>query len=593
MSKKVWIALVVVILVGVGLVMFRYSGTPEKSHPPIPVGANESLVEHSKIFKQGMEKVTDGIYVAIGYGIANSIMIEGDDGLIIVDTMSTNQEAAQVLSEFRKISNKPIKAIVYTHNHADHVFGAETFAAGSHPDVYAHDTTDYYVKRILTEVRPVTAARSMRMFGSFLDPKAVINVGIGPFLGMRPDTTVGYIKANKTFSDTLDAEVAGVKFKLVFAPGETNDQIFMWLPDKKVLLPGDNFYWAFPNLYTIRGTPFRSLKNWYKSLDTMRKLHAEYMVPSHTRPVIGAKTIAEYLTNYRDAIQFTHDQSIRGINMGMTPDELAEYVQLPPHLAKAPYLQPFYGTVAWSVRNMFSGNLGWYSGDSADLQPLTRLEQAKMMASLAGGPDKLKKFTQDQLDQKNYQAALQLTGHLIRLNPNDEAARSMRIKALTALAEKEQNPNARNYYLTEALELRDHFVSHQIGKATPETLHAFDLQAFFESLAVNLDPVASAEIKQSVGMVFSDVNQAFIINVRYGVAEISQCTPDEFDQIDLDIKVAADSKVWKEMLGELRNPLVTLPQFDYRKGNTIGFARFLKLFQPAPAKIPCEPIKTS
>ena len=593
MSKKIWIALVVVILAGAAFVWFKNSGTPEKSHPPIPVGANKSLVEHSKVFKKGVEKVTDGVYVAIGYGISNSIMIEGDDGLIIVDTMSTNQEAALVLSEFRKISDKPIKAIVYTHNHADHVFGAETFAAESHPDVYAHDTTDYYVKRILTEVRPVTAARSMRMFGSFLDPEAVLNVGIGPFLGMRPDTTVGYVKANKTFSDSLEDEVAGVKFKLVFAPGETNDQIFMYLPDKKVLIPGDNFYWAFPNLYTIRGTPFRSLKNWYKSLDVMRKLKAEYMVPCHTRPVIGADTIAEYLTNYRDAIQFVHDQAIRGINQGMTPDELAEYVQLPPHLAKAPYLQPFYGTVAWSVRNMFSGNLGWFSGDSADLQPLTRREQAKMMAELAGGPDKLKKFAKDQLDKKNYQAALQLTGHLIRLNPDDEDARSMRIQALTALAEAEQNPNARNYYLTEAIELRDRFVSHQIGKASPGTLHAFDLQSFFDSLAVNLDPVASSEIKQSVGMIFPDANEAFVIHVRYGVAEISPCTPKEFDQMDLDIKVSADSKMWKEMLGQLRNPLTTMPQFDYLKGNTVGFAQFMKLFQPAPAKIPCEPIKKS
>ena len=51
------------------------------------------------------------------------------------------------------------------------------------------------------------------------------------------------------------------------------------------LLPGDNFYWTFPNLYTIRGTPFRSLKNWYRSIDAMRDLEAACMVPGHGRPV--------------------------------------------------------------------------------------------------------------------------------------------------------------------------------------------------------------------------------------------------------------------------------------------------------------------
>ena len=317
---------------------------------------------------------------------------------------------------------------------------------------------------------------------------------------------------------------------MVHAPGETDDQLFVWLPEQKVLLPGDNFYWTFPNLYTIRGTPFRSLESWFHSLDKIRDLRPEYLVPSHTRPLSGVDKIQEILTNYRDAIQFVHDQSIRGMNMGMTPDELVEYVQLPPHLSNCPYLQPFYGKVSWSVREMFTGNLGWFDGDSASLQPLSRKEEAKLMARIAGGEKELLRHARETLNNGEYQAALELTGHLIRLNPDNQEAKNIRIKALVALGEKEENPNARHWYLTEALEIRDGFVAKEKVKPSPETVKLFPLEGFFELLPVSLDAKASAAENKKVGIIFPDVGKAYTIHVRYGVAEIRPRTLEEMDR---------------------------------------------------------------
>ena len=138
MLRIVLVGVIVIGVVGLAGIWFYADRSVKKAHAPIPVGANKSLKEHSKIFQKGVEKVTDNLYVAIGYGISNSIMIEGSDGLIIVDTMTTMEEAAEVLAEFRKITSKPVKAIIYTHSHPDHVFGAEAFAAGGKPEVYAH-----------------------------------------------------------------------------------------------------------------------------------------------------------------------------------------------------------------------------------------------------------------------------------------------------------------------------------------------------------------------------------------------------------------------------------------------------------------------
>jgi alkyl sulfatase BDS1-like metallo-beta-lactamase superfamily hydrolase len=590
MLKKIIIGIIVILIAGLGGLWFYSGRALKKSSPPIPVGANKALAEHSRIFKKGVEKVGDNIFAAIGYGIANSIMIEGDDGVIIVDTMTTMEEAAEVLAEFRKITAKPIKAIIYTHSHPDHVFGAQVFTAGGRPEIYAHQTTEYYVSRLFIEIGPIIGSRSLRMYGNFLAPGQVLNVGIGPQVGMKPDSKLGFVRPTKTFFETLEAEAAGIKFKLIFAPGETEDQIVVWLPKQKALIPADDFYWAFPNLYTIRGTSFRNLKQWYQSLDKMRDLKPEYLVPCHTRPIVGADKIQGILTNYRDAIQYVHDQSIRGINAGWRPDELAERIKLPAHLAEAPYLQPFYGKVSWSARSMFTGTLGWFDGDAATLQPLTRKEQARLMARVAGGEKELVRQARGLLEEKNFQAALELSGHLMQLNLENAEVKNIRIKALTALAEKEQNPNARHYYLTEALEIRDGFVSLSKAKPSPEAVQGIPLQSFFDSMKVNLDPKASAEVNQVVGMIFPDTKEAFTIQVRYGVAEIRPRSLQELDGMTMDLKVRADSKAWKEMLAKIRNPLVALAGFKYEKGNAIAFGKFLKLFEQPKMKRPFEPV---
>jgi linear primary-alkylsulfatase len=590
MLKTIMIMIILILIAGLAGIWFYSGRALKKSHPPLPVGANKDLVEHSRIFKKGVEKVGDNIYAAIGYGIANSIMIEGNDGVIIVDTMTTMEEAAEVLAEFRKITSKPIKAIIYTHSHPDHIFGAQVFVAGGRPEIYAHATTEYYVSRLFTEIGPIIGSRSLRMYGNFLAPGQVPNVGIGPKVGMKPDSKLGFVRPTRTFSETLEAEAAGIHFRLIFAPGETEDQIVVWLPKQKTLISADDFYWSFPNLYTIRGTTFRNLKQWYQSLDKMRDLKPEYLVPCHTRPIIGAEKIQEILTNYRDAIQYVHDQSIRGINAGMTPDELAERIKLPPHLAAAPYLQPFYGKVSWSVRSMFEGTLGWFDGDAAALQPLTRKKKAFLMARVAGGEKELFRKAGALLEEKNYQAALELTTHLIQLNPENAEAKEIRIKALTALGEREQNPNARYYYLTEALEIRDGFVSLSRAKPSPEAVQGIPLQSFFDSMKVSLDPKASSDVNQVVGMIFPDTQEAFSIHVRYGVAEIRPRSLQELEGLNPDLKVRADSKAWKEMLAKIRNPLTTLAGFKYEKGNAIAFGKFLKLFEQPTMKRPFEPV---
>ena len=196
------------------------------------------------------------------------------------------------------------------------------------------------------------------MFGNALPKEQVENNGIGPFLEIgRDGRKPGLLYPTKTFTDQIEFEAAGHKVQLFHAPGETNDQLFVWLPEKKVLFPGDNFYKTFPNLYTIRGTPYRDLVGWVNSIDLMRYLEPEYLVPSHTRPIVGKENINTLLTTYRDAIQFVHDQTVRLMNLGLDPNEIAERLVLPKHLGDSPYLKEFYGTPEWSAKMFFQDTL--------------------------------------------------------------------------------------------------------------------------------------------------------------------------------------------------------------------------------------------
>ena len=207
------------------------------------------------------------------------------------------------------------------------------------------------------------------------------------------------------------------------------------------------------------------------------------------------------------------------------------------------------------------------------------------MADLAGGKDKLQKEAQARFDQGQYQAALQLTGYIIALDPQNPDARGLRSQALIKMGEREENANARHYYLTEALEIRDGFVASTGDvKSSPEMVHRFPIEGFFELMAVGLDPVKSADLDQKVSIRFTDVGKDFTIHVRRGVAEIQ---PRLLDNPDILVKV--DSKIWKEMLSGLRNPVTTMAGFDYEKGGTIAFAKFMKMFKTPAPKLAFEP----
>ena len=532
----------------------------------------DDLIQHSNEFDKQVYSFDNGLHLAVGYGIANSIMVEGINGNIIIDASDSVAEAEEVYSHFSKINSNPIKAIIYTHNHGDHTFGAAYYynLDEEKPMVIAHESTSEYVERIMGILNPIISKRSSRMFGTELPSGDVINVGIGPYLGVS-QSPIGYIKPNITFTDELKINIAGVDIELYHAPGETNDQLFVWLPKHRALMPGDNIYRTFPNLYTIRGTPHRDVKSWVKSLDHMRSLKPDYLLPSHTKPLEGQEVL-ETLTIYRDAIQFVHDQTIRLMNKGHSPDEISHMIQLPPEVSSSPFVREFYGTVRWSVKSIFNGYLGWFDGNVSNLDPLPSEDYARRLAILSGGEEKLFEALQKAVESEDMQWALQLSDSLLALNYKIDSTKKLRQEAIQYIGDRALNPNKRNYFLSSANELNANYQAEPLLPQTSELLSEISIDMFFDILSVRLNPEKAKGIKQRVCFEF-DSGNIKTITLRNQIAEVSS------EKTNCDILVKTSEQILKEALAGVRNPIMTVASGDIETGGKrTNFLNFLSNF---------------
>jgi len=520
----------------------------EKTRLPVASGTATAtdLAAHSKEFRKEIVEVADGLHVAVGYGLANVTILEGLTSLIVFDTLESREAAAALKEDIAKFSTKPIRHVIYTHNHADHVMGAGALVGDDLSQVtfYGHKDLAANVARVVGPLRPILHLRSMRQFGVYLPAADRPNAGIGPELKLDHRGLVDFVPPNVTFDKPkTELTIDGVRMTVLQAPGETDDTIEIYLPDQDAVIAADNFYKSFPNLYAIRGTKYRDVSSWVKSIDEMRALKAERLIPQHGRPVTGRDTVASVLTDYRDAIQYVHDQTIRWMNKGLVPDEIVKRVALPPHLANNPYLQPFYGRVDWSVREIFQGNLGWFSGDAADLFPPSTADIRSAFTAVEAGKTTLQ-AAEDALEEN---PALSLWLARVIGPDNPEASKALRIKSLRKMAEKQPSAAGRNYLLTQAQEADGFVIPPSVTNAVPQRmLEATPIGNYMSAMPVALKAEEVLDKDVIVAFRFTDVGENYVMHIRRGVAALSKV--DSLDDVEAAATVSCASLLWKQIL---------------------------------------------
>jgi alkyl sulfatase BDS1-like metallo-beta-lactamase superfamily hydrolase len=419
------------------------------SAPAQDYPGREKLRAQSAEFRKEVIRVTEGVYMAVGYSASNVILIQGYTGSIIVDTATDPAAAGAIRTAFGDLLRAPVRAIIYSHSHPDHTGGARVFAGTDHPEIISHQPFG-----ALPDIR-----RGGRdggdQFGMALPESMYINAGVQMEVGrVTPPTREGYLPPTHTFSgEQLPLTIAGVRLELLYTPGETADTISVWLPEKRVLMPGDDFLHAFPNISPIRGARFRTPEDWIASLDKMIELGPDAMVPSHTRPVLSGAAARTALTAYRDGIKSILDQTIEGMKRGERPDELVQHVELPPALAENPYLQEFYGSVEWTVRGIYADRAGWFDGNATNLFPLPQKDRAARLIDLIGGTDQVLARGREALATGDFKWAAELADYVLANDSANAGARRVKAQALGELGERQVNAIARNYYLSSAMYL--------------------------------------------------------------------------------------------------------------------------------------------
>jgi len=371
-------------------------------------------------------KITDSIYMAPM--TSNVYLVMTPEGNVVIDT-APERDAQQAHDLLTAISKAPVKYIILTHGHIDHIGGISLWQQPGTQIIAQRN----YVELVNYVVR-LDAFFAPRNSVAFNRPVHEVGPWAGDF-GAHIDPTI-------FFDEKYEFTLGGVQFELFSTPGETPDHLTVWLPAQKVAFIGDNYAGAgipepmsFPNIYAIRGTKPRPALDWIKSIDTVLALKPEIVLNGHGDPIFGQAEVSRKLTRYRDAIQYVHDETVKGMNAGKDVYTLMQEIKLP-----ASYnLSEIFGKVSWSVRGIYDGYAGWFDANPSSMFEVPASSVYPDLVKLAGGPDRVSQMALEKLQAGKPIEALHLTDVALASDPGNATALNARIKALENLLDSSQN----------------------------------------------------------------------------------------------------------------------------------------------------------
>jgi alkyl sulfatase BDS1-like metallo-beta-lactamase superfamily hydrolase len=423
--------------------------TLDYTPPPPPKVSLETLKEVSdlrELMTPRVEKITDSIYLASGFALGSVQMVITDEGLVIIDTTESKEAAREIFERFRKITTQPVRYVIYTHGHLDHVSGTPVFLEEG-TEVIATKDLVRFMEKDFQDLREFHVRSRLNQAGQLAQeysrklPVKSLFRGVGEFDGLAWPTV--------TFEKEYAFVLGGKAFELYHTTGETPDHLMVWLPEERALFCGDLYYASFPNLSTPMLEP-RPVKGWIESLERMIEMEPVTLIPGHTPPIIGEENVRDVLTHYSRAIRHVYEQTINCINEGKTVEQAVGRIRLPDDLAGLPYLRELYGRVDWSVRGIYRGMTGWYDGGGTELAPLPPSYRARETVGLAGGADKILARAIVLQGKGEHQLVCELCDIVIDANPEDRLAHVIKASSLDAMAYTGGNLNMFGFYRSAA-----------------------------------------------------------------------------------------------------------------------------------------------
>ncbi len=489
-----------------------------------PDTVNPSLWRQARLNAiHGLFEVTDGVWQARGYDISNVTFLAGDEGWLVIDPLTSTETAAACLElANRHLGERPVRAVIYTHSHADHFGGV--LGVVDPADVAAGDVEivapDGFMREAVSEnviAGPAMARRATYMFGPLLPPGPTGHVDAG--LGKTtPRGSIGLIPP------TVEIDVTGTEMvldgiRVVFqnTPGtEAPAEMNFHFPDKRLLCMAENCSHNMHNLYTPRGAQVRDALVWSKYINEAIELFADdtdVLFASHHWPRFDADDARQFLVKQRDVYRWLHDQTMRLANHGFTAVEIAEQLELSPEFAAEFHTRGYYGTVSHNVKAVYQRYLGWFDGNPANLHPLPPEDAGRKYVEFMGGADRLLARARDAYEAGEYRWVAQVVNHLVFAEPDNDDAKGLQADALEQMGYQAESGPWRNFYLMGARELR-----HGLPDLPPMVqrglLDALTVEQLFDAIGVRLNGEAVHGKTVTVNWRFTDIGEDHVLGLQ-------------------------------------------------------------------------------
>lgn len=560
-----------------------------------PESVNPSLWRLAQLNAHaGLFEVSPKLYQVRGLDLANMTIIEGDDGLIIIDPLTMAETAKAALDlYYANRPHKPVVAVIYSHTHVDHFGGVRGVI--DEADVKAGKVKVFapagFMEHVMSENVMAGNAMSRRaqyQFGSLLPRGENGQVDAG--LGKSSPTggTVTLIPPTDLIAKELETRtIAGIQFEFQLTPGtEAPAEMNMYLPELKALCMAENATQMMHNVLTPRGAQVRDAKAWSQYLDDSLARYgdkADVLFAQHNWPTWGGERIRTFLADQRDMYAFLNDRTLHLLNQGLTPQEIADTItKLPGSLDQKWYTRGYYGSLSFNTRAVYQRYMGFYDGNPANLNPLPPVDTAKRTVEAMGGGaavlDKMRKA----MASGDYRWAAQLGNQLLFAEPDNAEAHKAQAETLEQLGYQSENATWRNMYLTGAMELRNGVPPHAGTSVSVDMVRAMSPEMFFDYLAVRLDSDKAVNHDLTLNWTFEDLQKDFNLTLRNGVlthraglnaaadasVSLSKDTLEKISLKQLDFPTAMQKGLIKlqgngKKLGELMGSLDTFgPQFN-------------------------------
>ena len=508
----------------------------------------------------GLFEILEGqIYQVRGFDLSNISFIRGENGWIIFDPLASKETAAAALKLLNDtVGELPVKAVVYSHSHADHYGGVrgvitdEDVANGVEVIAPAG-----FMEHAVSENVYAGNVMNRRLFFQYgvllpRNPYGHVDQSIGKNISAG---TTGLIEPTRYVSDDYEEiTIDGVRMIFQNTPGtEAPAEMNTYFPDLKAFWAAENITGTIHNIYTLRGALVRDALSWSKHInDALYEFgqDAELMFASHSWPRFGNDRIQEVMRAQRDTYANLNNGVLNLANKGVTINQVHNAYEVPQSLQDQWAARSYHGSVEHNSRAVINRYLGYWDANPTTLTPLSPEDSAPLFVEMMGGAEPILSKGQELVDTGKYLEATEILNKLVYAEPQNQAAKDLLADAFEQIGYQKESPSVRNSFLGAAFELRNGIPQGATIETTgPDTIKAMQTTMWLDFLAIRVNSAKAADMEFTINLSIPDRDENIVVEMSN--ATLTHIVDQVAEDADLLISLSR-TDLEKVMTGERR-----------------------------------------